>query len=40
MLLYEEPPMNIDYLNVYIILLNLVFLILKMIIYSLNYDDY
>ena len=32
--------MNIDYLNLYIILFILAFKILKMILYSLNYEDY
>ena len=36
----KEPPINIGYLNVYIIFFILAFKILKIILYSLNYDDY
>ena len=36
----KEPPVNIGYINVYIIFFILAFNFLKMILYSLNYDIY
>ena len=36
----KYPLMNIDYLNVYKVFFILTFKILKMILYSLNYEDY